>query len=144
MKKGFTLIEVVMTTALIAVLASFMLMSISKYNSIKNDIDLLMCKNMVISMINDGKQYCRDRKASGYVMFDIEKNEIRFYCGGRRIDKFKFPDAIKIYSINTEFSRININKFGIAGDAGTITIRDKNNDLHEITVNVGVGYAEIK
>lgn len=144
MKKGFSLIELLVVMSIIAVVASLSLLGISKYNNIKNEVDLNMTESSILGMINYGKQYCREKEKPGFVLFDIVENEVGFYNQNRRIDGFKLPSEIKIEGINTNFNRIDIDKYGITSDAGTILLRDGNNKIFSITINVGAGYAEIK
>lgn len=144
MKKGFSLIELLVVMTIIVIVASISLLGISKYNSIKNDADLNMTESSILGIINYGKQYCREKEKPGFVLFDLQGNEIGFYSQSRRIDGFKLPIEIKIESINTTSNKIDIDKFGITSDAGTILLRDSNNKLFIITINVGAGYAEIK
>lgn len=144
MRRGFTLIEVMVTVSIIMVVASFSMPIITGYKKIKNENDIKVCQMMIMSMINNGKLYCRERNKSGYVLFDIVKDEVTFYCDNKKIDKFIFPKGIDLKSINTKFSKVDINNLGITSDAGTIVIRDENNTNYEITINVGVGHVEIK
>lgn len=144
MKKGFSLIELLVIMSIIIIAASISLLGISKYNQIKNEVDLNMTESSILGVINSGKQYCREKKKSGFVLFDLEKNGVWFYSTNRAIDGFMLPDDIKIESINTNLNRINIDKFGITSDAGTIRIRDINNKIYLITINVGAGYVEVK
>lgn len=144
MKKGFSLIELLVVMTIIVIAASISLLSISKYNSIKNGVDLNMTESSILGIINYGKQYCREKEKPGFVLFDLINNDIGFYNQNREIESFKLPKDIKIESINTNSNRIDIDKFGITSDAGTILLRDSKNNLFIITINVGAGYAEIK
>ncbi|MCM8711027.1 prepilin-type N-terminal cleavage/methylation domain-containing protein [Clostridium sp. SYSU_GA19001] len=143
-KKGFTILEILIVISIVILLSASSLITSSNYNRMKNDIDLIMSENMILGIINDGKQYCRKKQKPGFVFFNIINNEVSFKCDGKKIDSFTLPEGIKINSINMKLSKIDINKNGIACDAGTITLRDNKNNLYSITVNVGVGYAEIK
>lgn len=144
MKKGFSLIELLVIITIIIIASCISLLGISKYNQIKNEVDINMTESSILGVINSGKQYCREKEKSGFVLFDLNKNEVWFYSSNRAIDGFKLPDEIKIEGINTNLNRINIDKFGITSDAGTIRIRDINNKIYLITINVGAGYVEIK
>lgn len=144
MKKGFSLIELLVVMSIIIIVASISLLGISKYYNLKNDVDLNMTESSILAMINFGKQYCREKEKSGFVLFDLEKNEVKFYSANMPIEGFKLPREIKIEGINTTLNRINIDKYGITSDAGTILLSDLNNIKYSITINVGAGYAEIK
>lgn len=144
MKKGFTLIELLIAVSIVIMTAAGTAAVFSDYDNIKNNTDINMCESIVLGTINQAKQYCREKQKPGYILFDIINSEIRFYCDGKRVDAFSFPKGIKIKSVNTKLSKIDINSRGITSDAGTITLKDRNGKLYKITVNVGVGYVEIK
>lgn len=144
MKKGFSLIEVLVAIAILFIVASISLIGISKYNDIKNDVDLNMTESSILGIINYGKQYCREKEKSGFVLFDISANEVGFYYQNREIDGFKLPNDIKIDPATTNLNKIDIDKYGFTSNAGTIKLMDRNNKLYPITINVGAGYAEIK
>lgn len=144
MKKGFSLIELLVVMSIIAIISSISLLGISKYNNIKNDVDLNMTETSILGIINYGKQYCREKEKPGFILFDLITNEIGFYSQNREIEIFKLPEGIKIEDINTNSNKLDIDKFGITSDAGTILLRDNNNKLYSLTINVGAGYAEIK
>lgn len=144
MKKGFSLIEVLVTASIIIILSSFCLLSYLHYRNMKSDIDAAAYKSEILALINYSKQYCRENKMAGYILFDVVSNQIKFYSGGKKIENIILPKGMIIYSVNTEQSKVDIDKDGFTSDAGTIKIRDSRNNLHTITINVGVGYAEIK
>jgi prepilin-type N-terminal cleavage/methylation domain-containing protein len=144
MKKGFSLIELLVVMSIIAIVASISLLGISKYKNLKNDVDLNMTETSILGIINYGKQYCREKEKPGFILFDLITNEIGFYSENREIDVFRLPSDIKIEDINTSSNKLDIDKFGIISDAGTILLRDCNNKLFSLTINVGAGYAEIK
>ncbi|ERI91314.1 prepilin-type cleavage/methylation protein [Clostridiales bacterium oral taxon 876 str. F0540] len=144
MKKGFTLLEVVVTISMLFIIASLSLINISNLQKQKNDTDVELCKSMILGTINDSKQYCRENNKPGYIIFDVSESKIGFYSGNKRIESLKLPGGVSIYSINTDGSRIDIDKFGFTSDAGTIKLRDKRGCLYTITINVGAGYVEIK
>jgi prepilin-type N-terminal cleavage/methylation domain-containing protein len=144
MKKGFSLIEVVICMSIIIILTASGLASFTSYRLLANETELMACEDAVISIINNGKQYCRDKEEPGSVLFDTANGNVSFMSLGKTIDSFTFPKGIDLYFINTSGGRVDIDRFGITGDAGTITIRDRYQEFHDITINVGAGYAEIK
>lgn len=144
MRKGFTLIEVLIAVSITSILMSLLLFSASNYNRIKNEIDVEISQNTVLGMINSAKQFCREKSKPGYVLFDIDKNEVDFVSDNKKIDCFILPKGMSINSINTQYSRVDINKDGITSDAGTIVLKDNKGRLYPIIINVGTGYAEIK
>jgi prepilin-type N-terminal cleavage/methylation domain-containing protein len=144
MKKGFSLIEVVICMSIIIILAASGLASFTSYRLIANETERMACEDAVISFINNGKQYCREKEEPGSILFDTSKSTVSFTSLGKTVDSFAFPRGIDLYSTNTNKGRVDIDRFGFTSDAGTITIRDRYGEFHDITVNVGAGYAEIK
>ncbi len=144
MKKGFTLLEVIITISILLIIASISLINISNLEKQKNDTDVELCKSMILGIINDAKQYCRENNKSGYILFNSAESKIGFYSSSKKIESFVLPEDVNIYSINTNESKIDIDKFGFTSDAGTIKLRDKRGSLYTITINVGAGYVEIK
>lgn len=144
MKKGFSLIEILAAAAVMLIAASISIYGIAEYNNTKNDIDINMTESSILAVINYGKQYCREREKPGFVMFDVAKGEVGFYFQNKEVEGFKLSSNISINSVNTGSSKVEIDKYGVTSDAGTIILKDKNNKLYTITINVGAGYAEIK
>jgi competence protein ComGC len=144
MRKGFSLIELTIIISIITIFSLVSFTNITNYNRASNELDSILCEDAIISIINNGKQYCREKERSGYVLFDITRNEVNFFSSGKRVDGFVMPKGVSIHSMNTNQYKVDINKFGVTSDAGTIILKDKAGELHTITINVGAGYAEIK
>ncbi len=144
MRKGFSLIELTVAISILTIFSLAFFLNISNYKKYSSEMDMLMSENMIIALINNGKQYCREKERSGYVLFDVVRNEVSFYSSTKRVDGIKLPKSVNIFSINTKFNKVDINKFGTAIDAGTIILKDKEGKLYPITISVGTGYAEIK
>lgn len=144
MKKGFTLIEIIISIAIILTVTAFGLIKGADYNKTKNKLDVSLCKSMILALINDGKEYCRRMDSGGYLYFDLSLQTVNFYCQGRKVDRFYIPKGVRIYSINSSYNKINIDRNGFTADACTITLKDNNNLLNTITICVGTGYAKIQ
>ena len=144
MKKGFSLIELLIVVSIITMFSLASFLNMSNFNRFSNETDMLFSEDMMLALINDGKQYCREKEKSGYILFDVSRNEINFISSSKKIDGFKLPKAITINSINTNQNKVDIDKFGVTSDAGTITLKDKAGKLYTLTISVGTGYAEIK
>jgi prepilin-type N-terminal cleavage/methylation domain-containing protein len=144
MKKGFSLIELLIVMSIISLFSLASFFSMSNYNRFSTEIEMLFSEDMMLALINDGKQYCREKEKPGYVLFDVIRNEINFFSSSKKIDGFKLPKGVTIHSVNTNQCKVDINKFGVASDAGTIILEDKAGKLYTMTISVGTGYAEIK
>jgi prepilin-type N-terminal cleavage/methylation domain-containing protein len=144
MKKGFSLLELIVVISIIGTFSLASFLSVSNYYRYSNEMDTLMSEDMIIAMINNGKLYCREKEKPGYVLFDVERNEVNFYSSLKKVDGFKLPKGIRISSTNIIQNKVNINKSGVTSDAGTIMLKDNAGKLYAITISVGTGYAEIK
>jgi prepilin-type N-terminal cleavage/methylation domain-containing protein len=144
MKKGFCLIELLIVMSIITLFSLASFFSMSNYNRFSNERDMLFSEDMMLALINDGKQYCREKEKQGYVLFDVARNEINFFSSLQKIDGYKLPKGVTIHSINTNQCKVDIDKFGVTSDAGTIILKDKSGKLYTMTISVGTGYAEIK
>jgi prepilin-type N-terminal cleavage/methylation domain-containing protein len=145
MRKGFTLIEVVLVIAIMSIIAGCSLMSLRYYKTIKNKIDADYYCEAVVSFINNSKMYCRENNCSATVIFDIERNEMKLDKGIYTINELVFSDKITLYEVSGR--RINkdvvIDKEGYSNDAFTIVLMDNNLRRHEITMRVSTGYVKV-
>jgi type II secretory pathway pseudopilin PulG len=143
-KKGFTLIEILTAFSLIILILSFELISMSKYKENLNKYDLDYSMTSILQMINNSRVYCREKKTSGFILFDITSNNIRFYCKGSLIQIFKLSSKTKLVYMNAYESKINIDKYGITSNDCSITVRDEKGGNHIISMCVGTSYVQIK
>lgn len=144
MKKGFTLIETVLTISIILMVTAYGLLKTTDYNKMKVNLDVSLSKSMILALINDGKEYCRMKHSSGYVLFNKDSQIVGFYSEGRKVDGFNMPSGVKIYNINSDLGKVRIDNTGFTSDACTINLKDNNNNIETITICVGTGYAEIQ
>jgi prepilin-type N-terminal cleavage/methylation domain-containing protein len=144
MKKGFSIIELLIVISIISIFSLASFFSMSNYNRFSSEVDMLFSEDMMLAVINDGKQYCREKEKPGYVLFDMSRNEVNFFSSSKKIEGFKLPKGVTIHSINTNQYKVDIDKFGVTSDAGTIMLKDKAGRSYTMTISVGTGYAEIK
>jgi prepilin-type N-terminal cleavage/methylation domain-containing protein len=144
-KRGFTLIELIITMSVMAVIGSEMAFGVTSYYKAVNKYNVQFAENSILGIISNAKQYCREKNKSGYILFNTINNDISFNSEGVRKDYYKMPGKIKLDSISTRNNMIEINNKGIiGGDACTITIEDSYSKHYNITICVGTFYVEIK
>lgn len=145
MRKGFTLIEIVLVIGIMSIIAGCSFMSVRYYKTIKNKVDADYYCNAVVSFINNSKMYCRENSCSATVIFDIGRNEMKLDKGMYTIRELLFKGKIILYEVNGR--RINkhivIDKNGYSNDGFTVVLRDNNLIKHEISMRVGTGYVKV-
>jgi prepilin-type N-terminal cleavage/methylation domain-containing protein len=145
MRRGFTLIEVVLVITIMSIIAGCSFMSLRYYKTIKNKVDADYYCDAVVCFINNSKMYCRENYCSGTIIFDIERNEMKLDKGIYTIEELIFSNKITLYEVNGR--RINknvvIDKEGYSNDAFTIVLMDNNLRRHEISMRVGTGYVKV-
>lgn len=144
MRKGFTLIEVVLVITIMSIIAGCSFMSLRYYKTIKNKIDADYYCDAVVSFINNSKMYSRENYCSVTVIFDIERNKMKLNSGAYTIRQLVFSNKITLYEVSGR--RVNkdvvIDKEGYSNDAFTIVLVDNNLRRHEISMRVGTGYVK--
>lgn len=143
-RKAYTLIEILIVISMIALIGSYVLLKVSSYSNVINDIDVNKCNNTIMMFINNAKLYCREKETNGTIYFYPGEDQADFNSQGKNIEHFTLPSQFIIYNVNSTNSKININSRGFTGDACTINFRDRRGNLHEISIYVGTGFVDIK
>lgn len=141
--KGFTIIELLIVLGIISILFSCSLINFSGCSKLQNRIDVDIFSNSLINLINNSKQYCRDKNVGGYLYFDTGKNIIYLNSGTQLVYKLKLPDKFKL-NIVRPGNKIKIDNRGITEDACTIQYKDREGEMHSITMCVGTAFVEFK
>lgn len=148
-KKGLTLIEMVVVISIIIIIGGITVPSLYQYYEYQNNMDVDLCNNSITALITNGKQYCRDNQISAYVRFDIMDDCVEIFSkdehgNKNKIEKFILPNKFILCDTNFHENKIEIDKRGILNDAGTISFIDRKGKTHNISVYVGSTYVEIK
>ncbi|GAA0075940.1 hypothetical protein UT300005_03180 [Clostridium sp. CTA-5] len=141
-KKGFTLIEVVISIAIISIIFTVSI-SLSKMNSrISNDIKYESVLYEIENIISYSKLYCKKNNTPGEIQIDNKLNEIAFYQkSDNKIKKVTLPKDIRLVMKNES---LNIGSNGHIKNGLCITVEDKYNECYDITIRVGVDLVTIK
>ena len=141
MRRGFTLIEIMIVLAIMSLIGGCSVVSIRYYKVIKNKVDSDFACNAVVSFINNSKMYCRENSCTAYITFDMVNKKMFFNDGMHIISKLVLTNKIKSYQKNSE--SITIDNLGFTSNACTFSITDNNGNLREITMRVGTEYVKI-
>ncbi|SHJ66621.1 hypothetical protein SAMN02745248_00636 [Hathewaya proteolytica DSM 3090] len=77
---------------------------------------VMQCRDFIII----GKNICREKCKSGYIIFDSDTRQMKFYIGVHCEKKLQILDDVEIRKITFELSRINIDNTGYIKNAGSI------------------------
>ena len=143
-KKGFTLIEVVVVISLITILFGYSLMNLRGFDRIKNNLDVQLFGNTLVDFVISSKEYCRDNNINGYIYFITSKDSAQFCSGTNVIESVKLPANFSQLSVNKVGGKITIDNKGFSKDACTIKFKDRNGSIHSITMCVGTSNVEFK
>jgi len=145
MKKGYTIIELVIVLTILTIFSSITAINVIKYKERLDDIEFNSIANEVKSLLSFGKAYCRKNRVVGKIIVGTDRKTIRFEVtdSSSPISKIvKLKDDMEIGSNFNSSGNItrdenNINSEGFIKTAGTITIKNENEKRIEITVSVG-------
>lgn len=145
MRRGFTLIEIILVLAIMSIITGCSVVSVRYYKEVRNKVDADYYCNAVVNFLNNSKMYCRENSCSAIVTFDMVKNEIKLENGITTVSKLIFLNKITLYEVQGRRSNrdIVIDNKGYSNDACTIILKDNNLIEHEITMRVGTSYVKI-
>lgn len=144
MKKGFTLIELIITISLISIIVTASLISLKGFKEFKDNCEMDYTVNYIIEFINSAKCFSRIKGTSSIIVINEEESDIQLYFNRRMLKNFKLPNNIKINSNNDDIEISSLGKIR-SGEACTITLTNRRtNDDAQITLKVGTGYVSEK
>lgn len=141
---GFTLIEVIVTMAILTVLFGYSFINISNYSKIVNKMEAESFTNTLLNFIISSKIYCKENNVNGYIYFVTNNDTVQLNCNLKTIKKLKLPYGFSNIHTNKNNNKISIDNLGYTGDACTIRFTDREGGLHCISICVGTANVELK
>lgn len=138
-KKGFTLIELIITLNILVLLTTVTHTSMKAYNNRKINTKINKYSYEIKSLLSYGKSYCRKYKTNGNFFIEAKENVFVLEV----VEKEK---ALKrIIYLENDFSLLfnykgdsmGINKEGYIKDACTLSLTYKDKVVKEIKIGVG-------
>lgn len=138
MKKGFTLVELIVVLSLILIISSFSFISLKSFLETKNKIKTKEFLYEIEDMISYGRSYCINNNISGrFVMVENENTQkLIFEIGKDIIRKAEYDKILEVYEKNKVYPLsivINIESDGSI-TSKTIYLRNKNNEKYKISI----------
>lgn len=145
MKRGYTLIELIIVLSIITLFSSIAMINVGKFKERMDNIEFNNLENEVKSLLSFGKSYCRKNKVPGKIIVGADRKTITFQVTNSSFPitkTIKLNDDMEIGSNFSSSSSItkdenNINDEGFIKSAGTIVLTNKNKKRIEITISVG-------
>lgn len=139
MKKGYTLIEVIIVLSIMLVLSSLASLG---YKFYKNSVEKIKLESTVLDvrdLLSFSKAYCRKNKVYGNLTVSLDRKSIIFTVDNKKAPIKKIISLEDGLEIGSNFRGNNtVNEEGFITKAGTINIRSSYlNKFLEIRVSVG-------
>lgn len=145
MKKGYTIIELIIVLAIISLISSITVINITK---VKENLEMLELKhsaNEVKSLLSYAKSYCRNNKVTGKITVGLDRKTITFVVSDINYKTSKTITVSKNVEVGSNFkvsssitsSDNNITEQGYIKSAGNIKLTHKSKKTIDITISVG-------
>jgi prepilin-type N-terminal cleavage/methylation domain-containing protein len=144
-KRGYTLIELIIVLSIIAVISSITTVNVVKFKEKMDIIEFNNVANEVKSLLSFGKAYCRKNKVSGQILVGSNRKTITFDVTNNNFPITKTIKLNKDIEVGSNFKvsssltsdNNNITEEGYIKSAGTITLTHKSNKRINVTISVG-------
>ena len=145
MKKGYTLIELIVVLSIISIISSITVVNVVKFKDKMEMIEFNSVANEVKSLLSFAKSYCRKNNVQGQILVGANRKVITFQVTNREAPitkSIKFDDNIEIgsnFKVSSSLTS-DANKItdeGYIKSAGTITLTHKSKKQIKITISVG-------
>lgn len=136
MKKGYTLIEVIIVLSIMLILSSLASVGYKFYKNSSEKIKLESTALEVRGLLSFSKAYCRKNEIIGNILVASDRKSIYFTVDNKIKKAIRLEDGLEIGS---NFVGNNVvNEKGFITKAGTINIRsDYLNKSFELKISVG-------
>lgn len=140
MKKGFTLIEVIVVLAIVSIIFTFSGTSIRYYKKLNRDVEI---ENFLVSfkhLITEGKVDALDNEVDLNIVIENENKKIKLMNKDDEINSIDIPNYIELI----KNKNINITSKGQAIASTTVLENIKDKEMYKIIIRVGVDYINIE
>ena len=138
-KKGFTLIELIITLSILLLFTTITSTSIKAYNNRIVDIKTSKYAYEIKTLLSYSKSYCRKHKVNGSLFIDIKENSFKFFIleKNNHFEKFVYLEDKFSAVSNYNGNAFIISKDGYIREAGTISLMYNGKVVRKIKIGVG-------
>lgn len=148
MKKGTTIIELLLVMSIVCIIFSFLNKGYHYFLKIKNDMEINNFFTSLESEMYYAKLFCKAKQRTGLITIRTEEKNVMliFNCDGT-IEETKFNRVLSVYDeVNKEYierAPIMINYDGYI-ESKTIKFVDKSDNIYYLTIRPGGNKISIK
>lgn len=137
MKRGYTLIEVIITISIIAMLTSIVSLGASYYRKTTDKMKNQAILTEIKAFLSFSKSYCREKNQPGQIFIDEKGKYMKMNLLGKEVKVINFNYD---FSIGSNFSNqiVDINSEGFITKYGTFYIYKDNQNIGKITIAVSI------
>lgn len=139
-KKGFTLIELIASMAILTILFTFGSISLKYYKNLNEDIRLDNFFVSIKHILSEGKAIAIDEDIGLRISFDNLNKKVKLQKGKVHKEMIDIPDYIEVISN----PNIVISSNGQLQSQTTVLNNIKDNKKYYIKIRVGVDYVNIE
>lgn len=146
MKRGYTLLELIIVLGVISIICSVATISFRALKKIENNINRQTTIQEVEDMMSFARLYCASRKTTGRIIANTQTGEYQFILDSFKgtIKRNHVREGMEINSIDGSYDRwLTINANGVLY-AGYIVLKDGYGKLIKISIRPGAFYDEIQ
>lgn len=149
-KKGYTLIEILVAMAITVTLLSIASAGINNYYVLKNKLETENFNNSILNMFNYARLDCKYKECEGQIRALPGEDEISFYeslgSASALIRRLQVPKGFCITQndVKSGDGLICVDRNGVISSACSIWYKDRIKKPHIITVGAGSFYVDIK
>lgn len=150
MRKGYTLIELIITLAILALIFSIGYGSLKIYQKMREDIEIEGFLYEVEDSFSFAKEYCKNKGVNGTIYLEEYEDKIRvvFKDNYNFIREKQLSKVLELVKVNGEkLPKVitkNVNKKGDISDYENIKLKDKSNSNYVIKTTPITNMIEVR
>lgn len=144
LKKGFTLLEVVVTLAIITILLTISVGNLDGNSNIINKVKSQYCNNSILNFFQMSREYCKKNNLSAYISVDSSLERFKFMVDSKCKFFYQLPKGFDLDKINTEKGNLKISSNGRINPSGCVFYKDSIGKDYKVIIEVAISKVKIR